>query len=238
MLNNHFNSKRSTFYSKWCSRLNFFFSYNGRWRLSSPNIDLIKKHVNEDLIDSDKLKISRECSRPIEDHPNNEIYQSCIKYNSGNCWWNGKLSNDDPLCDDDKKDVANLKTALDIVKPVPFPIDLFHGFEYHLKYDESKWAALDAIGSTHNFPFFLSKTLSWKVATFFSAMTSRYYQKYLLCRYTKPGSRHICMNIRTNFNDEYEYLSGYETFKFTEKIYQIGLLPWPTLRVYYALECC
>jgi hypothetical protein len=89
----------------------------------------------------------------------------------------------------------------------------------------------------YHFPFFLSKTPSWQVAAFFARQSgNRFYQKFMVCRYPSAGSRHICLDMRTNFNDEYEYLAYGETFKLVEKVYHFGLLPCPSLRVYYVLE--
>jgi hypothetical protein len=232
---------RSLLYSEWKSNYNVFFSYNGRWRIKTENIELIKNHINHEFIDIKKLKTSRECSEPIEKHPDKNVYVACLRYNSGHCWWNGHISHNrcDKLKESDIADIEGIKKGLEIISPLPFSVDLFHGFEFHLKYNESKWL----IGSVCKFPFFLSKTLSWKVASFFAKQSgNRYYQKYLVCRYKNSGSKHICLDSRVPYNDEYEYLSFNESFRFIEKVYQMGFTFWlkfipiPTIRVYYIME--
>lgn len=224
-------SERSENYTKSVSYWNFWMSYDGSWRFKTDNITLIKSHVNREVLNPLEINDGRSCSLPSEDDP--DVYSACVRYNSGDCRWNSTLSRGKKLNEFDQMSVDNIKKGLQMVKPLPFTLNLFHGFELNLNYGENHWK----IGSVYNFPFFLSKTLSWKVATFFAAMScSNFYQKYMLCKYLKPESRHICLDVRRPHNDEYEFLSCDEKFKYVEKIYHIGLLPWPTLRVYYVME--
>jgi hypothetical protein len=241
--------RSSTFFVRH-THLNILVSFRDPWRIrtKSANIDLVRKHINNDFVDEEQLKISRECTRPIDSIDNNEIYMSCVSYNSGNCWWNGPLSqnNISKIKLNDRQHIENIKNALNIVKPIPFrELNLFHGFEFHLKYDEHTWN----IGNVYKFPFFLSKTPSWKVASIFSScsgnITNTFFHNYLLCKYPRPGSKHICLNTRKRFNDEYEYLSMNESFRFVEKIYHFGLsihwfwifpIPIPVFRKYFVME--
>lgn len=224
---------RSSYYSVWYSYLNFFWSFDGKWKFRTENTKLVADHVEStnEIINAAVLKEGRINSEAIES--DSEIYTSCVKYNSGNCHWNADLSRGKVLGMQDQKDCNNIRTGLQMVKPLDSPVVLFHGLEPGLNYGIDMWK----INSIYKFPFFLSKTLSWKVATFFALLSSqsKYFQRYLLCKYPK-GSRHICLNIRTQYNDEFEFLAVDDTFKFTEKVYHFGLLPRPTLRVYYVME--
>lgn len=225
---------RTPYFSRWFSSWNVFWSFNSNGiEFSSPNIDFVKTNINQELIHPQLMKIARDASKPLEDYSNKSLYTTCVSYYSGNCWENGRLSHGEELSQDDVNRINDLKESLKIVKPIPFTISLFHGFETHLSYKTDKWQ----IGDTIHFPFFLSKTMSWKVATFFAANnTNSTCQNYLLCRYDKPGSKHICLDIKKEDSDEYEFLSGFETFKLVEKIYHMSFLPYPSMRIYYVMD--
>jgi hypothetical protein len=219
-------------YQKFACWMNLYISYDGNWHVDTPNISAIKKRVNHDLIDDDrkKLEIARKYSQIIENDKN--VYMSCLRYTSGNCWWNGRLSHPEQkksLTSDEIKDIELINRGICMVEPLPFGVDLLHGFERHLKYGEDTWK----MGNTYNFPFFLSKTPSWKVATFFSEQTNQIFQQYLFCRYNNSGSKHICIDCRNETNDEYEYLAYGENFNYIEKIYHLSLFPHPVFRIYH-----
>lgn len=198
----------------------------------SPNIQYIKDRINKDLIpqDIERIHSAREKSKMIMSY--DEYSASCSEYYNGNYMPNGRLCKKEKLSDDDITLLSNMHKTLGVVEPLDYPVVLIHGFESHLEYDTKNWG----IGKRYYFPFFLSKTVSWQVATYFAkASGNRFYQKYLLCCYDK-GSRHICLDIKDEYNDEYEYLSGFEKFEFVEKIYHLSLFPYPVLRVYYVMK--
>jgi hypothetical protein len=241
---NHAPSNQSNrVHSNQSSHFNIFVSHKGKLSFSTrtENIQMIQGHVNHEIIDRTILATSRECSKPIEDKLNQDIYRACLRYNAGDCWFNGPLSRneDKKLTQQDNLDINNIIRGLTVVKALPFNnLNLFHGFEFHLKYNDSDWK----IGSTYQFSYFLSKTPSWKVASFFASHpNSKLYQKYLVCKYPEPGSKHICLDVRMPYNDEYEYLSFGESFRFIETVYHLGInfwyfLPIPVIRVYYVME--
>lgn len=218
-------------YNMWVSYLNLFWSYDGMWKLWSPNISVVRNHINKEVIEPSLLEEGRLNSKSIEDDQN--VYGACLNYNSGYCQWNANLSLNEKLKESDQDICDNIRKGFHMIKPMNRDIVLFHGLEPGLNYGLDTWK----IGHRYTFPFFLSKTLSWKVATFFAWLSSKslYQQRYLLCKYP-PGSKHICLDVRKQHNDEYEFLSIDETFKYTEKIYHISLLPRPTLRTYYVME--
>jgi hypothetical protein len=224
-------------------KYNVFVAYCGgfRFRFNTTNVRIIKEHINRDVLDQKVILESRKIMEPIDEFKG--IHTSCIRYSSGYCWWNGHLSRNErnKLKKDDIVNAKSIIEGLKRVNPMPFnDLKLFHAFDFCLKYNDSKWK----IGSMINFSFFLSKTLSWKVASFFANQSGKFYQKYLVCKYTQPGSKHICLNPperKIDCNDGYEYLSFGEAFRFVEKIYQLDIyfwyfLPVPTLRVYYVME--
>lgn len=229
--------KRSSYFSQWFSMFNIFWSYDSQRsreiNFFTPNIDIIKQNINKELFDPKLMKEAHATSKSLEEHPNKSLYTSCVLYYNGDCWYNSRLSYSNNLSGLDIQRIDDIKESIQVVNPLPFSVNLFHGFESHLLYNSDKWE----VGNTYHFPFFLSKTMSWKVATFFAATyDSKYYQSYLLCRYDEPGSKHVCLDIKTADSDEYEFLSGFETFKLVEKIYHLSLLPYPVIRVYYVMD--
>lgn len=227
------------FYSEQKNHFNVFVSCCGglKIRFNTVNVRIIKRHIDNEDADQKILTESKKLMEPIRDFKG--IYTSCLRYNSEYCWWNGHLSRNErkKLKPDEVVDAKSIIEGLKIIKPLHYnDLQLFHAFEFHIKYNESKWK----IGSIINFSFFLSKTLSWNIASFFSNQSRKFCQKYLVCKYNQSGSKHICVESRFN-NNEYEYLSFGENFKFVEKIYQLGIsfwyfLPIPTIRVYYVME--
>jgi len=99
---------------------------------------------------------------------NTNDYSHITSYFAGNAWFNYKLSYGwtfDDLCDIDIKIYNAINNTVLKVKPLSYPITLFHGFEPFAEYNEHRWQ----IGQTIIFPWFLSKTTSYDVALKFAS---------------------------------------------------------------------
>jgi len=124
---------------------------------------------------------------------------------------------------------TNIVKSVKLVKPISYPINLFHGFEWFLSYP--KFIKDQVI----SFNFCLSKTPSYHVAAFFAKGTNRFIQRYMYVRYPAE-TKHLSPDVRKEFNDEYEYLSVNEQLKFVGTVYQISLWPLPSLSIYYVFH--
>ncbi len=186
---------------------------------NKQNIQLIKSAMGQEKFDMDgPRKLTEDM---LDTHA--KWYGSIVSYNAGNCWGNVNLSKG--LIPTDNDMYADIKNALGMVPPLPNPVNLFHGFEKFLQYNDTNWN----IGSAYYFPFCLSKTPSWKVAAAFANNNSWMFVKYPI------GSKHLCVDVRMPYNDEFEYLACNETLKLTDIVYHISVLP-PRRHKYYVFD--
>lgn len=134
-----------------------------------------------------------------------KLYSAMLQYMGGNCWLNGKLSRGETLEGKDKDIYDGVNKLARSVKPLSYPISLFHGFEYNTDYGEHTWSK----GHHILIPGFLSKTPSFDVANKFASsrdLFSYFNRKFLIVQYPK-GSKHIGADIRHPTCPEYEYLT-------------------------------
>lgn len=205
---------------------NTFLFIFGNKLINNINQKYLENTVKENKIEDIELKL-RITSRSLEEIDNvllsneymNEIvtktnkvfeekteknldeYSSLMKYISGNCWINDKLSLGFELDDNDIKMRDNIHSILDRVEPLSFPVTLFHGFESFTHYGENNWK----IGDIINIPGFLSKSLSFNVAHRFAQTENFMNCKFLVVKYPK-NTKHISLNIRY-FDQEFEFLT-------------------------------
>jgi hypothetical protein len=169
---------------------------------------------------------------------NTDMYHSMISYIAGNCYFNGKLSHNAKLIDNELKMTNDLDCIVSKLKPIPYPLYLFHGFEPGINYGDHNWT----IGKVIKFPFHLSKTpaiwiadrftnhYSWKKKndptipecyniSLISRLKTLFHRKYLFCIYPENQFSHITTDIRCPpdlikinpsliMNEEFEYLSN------------------------------
>ena len=168
----------------------------------------------------DMKEINEKSEKALKD----DSYLSMVKYNSGYCKYNHLKSNGIEMNDRDKKIYNDIQTAYDKVEPLSYPINLFHGFELGMKYP--KFEKNNVI----QFDFILSKTPSWQVANFFASHNCNLINKYMYILYP-PNTKHLSIDIRLNFNNEYEYLAINEKLRYIDKVYHLSL--WPlSLNIY------
>lgn len=159
----------------------------------------------------------------------NHLYMCLLQYVAGNCWLNSKLSNGMELEGKDKEIYEGVNKVAHSVKPLTYPVTLFHGFEPYTNYKEDTWI----IDSVVSVPGFLSKTPSFDVANKFAKAYNFFHRKFLVVEYPK-GSKHIGMNVRHPSDPEYEYLamSG-------EKLKLMGIhrkIIFPYIHTFYILK--
>lgn len=158
-------------------------------------------------------------NKTIEKYP--IFCQTLRNYIVGNCYYNGKISHNLALTEEEKQETNNLDKLIMETEPITKPLYLFHGFEAGLKYNDNKWK----IGEEMNFSFHLSKTPAFWIARGFSDHFSWYFgkkqfgnitniplcydigyisatktlfmQKILFCIYEEPNKwKHVSTNIR------------------------------------------
>ncbi len=202
---------------------NWFFTFG-----DYNNLQEIKKDVEKPY---DNIYNMEEVRTNTEDiwNLNSELYHTIIQYNSGHCEFNEKKSQGKMLFGKNKKMYLNMIESIKIVKPISNSINLFHGFEWFLSYPKF---IKDKIIT---FNFCLSKTPCYHVAAFFAKTRNPFVQRYMYVKYP-AGTKHLSPDVRMGFNDEYEYLSVNEKLKFIDTVYQISLLPWPSISIYYVFQ--
>ncbi len=175
------------------------------WIFTLNPIKLKKdKTFIDDLLTKQNLDMT-EIRRNSKTIPTTD-YPSLLRYNTGDCWINCKLSNGIELDDNDKKMIDHINHAVDNTTPLSYPIALFHGFELFTKYDDHNFK----IGDIINNKGFLSKTPSFDVACRFALTQDTSNPKFFIVNYP-ANTKHINLDIRPH-NEEYEYLSNSNEF--------------------------
>ena len=128
-----------------------------------------------------------------------DIYNNLIRYISGFCWFNAKLSHGFKITDDEVNVINSINLIVEEVEPLSYPITLFHGFETYTNYPHCK------IDSIINLKGFVSKTISFKIAYQFAYSQNNSNPKFLIINYP-IGSKHIHHNTRPYCN-EFEFLT-------------------------------
>lgn len=205
------------------TKFNWFFTFGDYHNLKDVKADVLKPYDTQF-----DMKEIRDNTERIYDY-NEQLYSSLVKYNAGNCGFNEKKSKNIELNEKESEMYANIVQSIKLVKPISYSINLFHGFEWFLTYP--KFIKDQII----NFNFCLSKTPSYHVAAFFAKASNVFIQRYMYVRYPAE-TKHLCPDVRTASNDEYEYLSVNEKLKFVDTVYQISLFPLPSLSIYYVFH--
>ena len=152
---------------------------------------------------------------------NNHYHKALTSYIAGDCYYNGKLSHNLQLTDEEQIAADNLDALVLQTKPLSKPINLFHGFEAGLRYGDDKWR----IGDQISFPFHLSKTPAYWVAQrftnhfswymeslqrdlvdyrpacynigYYEAAKTLFFRKYLFCIYEEADKwQHVSSDMR------------------------------------------
>ncbi len=202
---------------------NWFFTFGDYHNLKDVRADVFKSAYTPFI-----MKEIRDNTERIYDY-NTDLYSTIVKYNAGDCGFNEKKSKNEILNQKEQTMYDNIVESIKLVKPISYSINLFHGFEWFLTYP--KFIKDQII----HFNFCLSKTPSYHVAAHFAKTRNPFWQQYMYVRYP-TGTKHLCPDIRFDFNDEYEYLAVNEKLKFVDTVYQISFLPWPCLSVYYVFH--
>ncbi len=205
------------------TKFNWFFTFGDYHNLKDVRSDVLKPPDTH--FDMSEIRTNTE---RIYDY-NEKIYNTLVKYNAGNCGFNERKSQGKMLVGKDKQMYENIVEAIKLVKPISYSINLFHGFEWFLTYP--KFIKDQVI----TFNFCLSKTPSYHVAAFFAKATNWFLHRYMYVRYPAE-TKHLSPDIRYGFNDEYEYMGINEKLKFVDTVYQISLLPFPCLSIYYVFH--
>jgi len=194
----------------------YYLCYNIMFRLlfndliNNMNIEsiLVNQDLNMEELRTKTVKVTN--SKPF-------LYSGIIKWISGNCWLNSKITNGymEKLTDIDKEIIYSINKTIELVEPMSKPIILFHGFETFSNYGEENFK----IGYTFTFQGILSKTTCFRIAQCF-AQSQNYFQPKYLVIYYPIGSKHVRLDIKHPKCNEYEYIgkSG-ETFVI-KKIYK------------------
>jgi hypothetical protein len=205
------------------TRFNWFFTFGDYNNLKDVKADVLKPY--DTFFNMNEIRYNTERIYTY----NSKFYSSLVDYNAGNCWFNERKSQGKVLVGADREMYNNIIESIKYVKPISYSINLFHGFEWFLTYPKF---IKDRI---IHFNYCLSKTPSYHVAAFFAQQTSKFIQRFMYVKYP-AGTKHLCPDIRRHFNDEFEYLSVNEKLKFTDTVYQITLLPWPCISIYYVFN--
>lgn len=189
---------KQTYKFTYCALTNIFYGI-------TLNTSDDKKYI-EKLLDLEDLDMSelRKKTDAIFIGSNTDLYSGIMKWIAGNCWSNALITNgyEDKLDNIDKEIISSINKAVELVEPIEKPLVLYHGFEKFSVYKENEFE----IGKTFIFPGILSKTSCFRIAQQF-ALTHNFLQpKYLVVIYP-PKSKHIGLDIKPTYYDEYEYIS-------------------------------
>ena len=194
----------------------YYLCYNIGFRLLFndliDNIEIESILINQDL-NMEELRTKTE--KATTNNPN--LYSGILKWISGNCWLNSKITNCyiEKLTDIDNQIIDSINKTIELVEPMSKPIILFHGFETFSNYGEENFK----IGYTFTFPGILSKTTCFRIAQCFAQSQNYFQPKYLVIYYPR-GSKHVGLDIKPSKFDEYEYIGKTgETFV-VKKIYK------------------
>jgi hypothetical protein len=155
------------------------------------------------LFQNEVLKEVFENTKKVEQllHSSN-AYADFVKYTSGNCWINCKLSNNIALTDANQQMVNSINALVENVKGLTKSVVLFHGFEKLTDYGMSPKPFIDDI---INVKGFLSKSLSLDIAKSFASSCNWLCPRILVVIYPE-GSKHIFPTHRIQ-NTELEFLT-------------------------------
>lgn len=186
---------------------------------------ILKKSISNNLQNFhdgkmfDMVESIEKTSRVLDKYP--QYYKTLIGYISGNCYYNGKISNDIALSEEEDSTTKDLDRLVMMTEPISKPLYLFHGFEMGMNYNDKQWK----IGESIVFNFHLSKTVAFWVAMrfsnhfyhywdfkkrklfdsipacynigYWSAIRTIFIQKYLFCIYEEENKwKHISTDIR------------------------------------------
>lgn len=131
------------------------------------------------------------------------IYSGVVKWIAGNCWINALITNDyiDLIEPIDQEIFDSIKKAVELVDPIESPIVLFHGFEKYSNYNVKDLF----IGNIWSFNGILSKTVNFKIAQSFATAQNYFKPSYLIVFYP-ANSKHIGLDTKAIFCDEFEYI--------------------------------
>jgi len=159
-------------------------------------------------------------NKTLEKYPH--YNRTLINYISGNCYYNGKISHNYEVNENDLKESSDLDDLILKTQPMSKSLHLFHGFEPGIRYDDNNWK----MGHKIVIPFHLSKTPAFWVAERFTnhwnwllekkklglfksipacynmgllnAFKTLFFRKYLFCIYDQSeGSwHHVSTDIR------------------------------------------
>lgn len=199
--------------------LNWFFTFG-----DYKNLEDVKSDVDKSYLTCYDMNEGRNNTEKLYDY-NFKLYNSLLYYsvgdyyNFGDSEFNRKKSEGRILTGKDNAIYNNIIQSIQLIEPISYSINLFHGFEWFLTYP--KFVKNQII----TFNFCLSKTPSYHVAAFFAKQSNPFIQKYLYVKYPK-NTKHLCPNFRKEFDDEYEYLAVNEQLQFIDTVYQFSLLPY------------
>lgn len=194
----------------------YYICYNSLLRLSfNDSYDNLNIESILAFQDLDMNELRTKTDKVIENNSN--LYSGIIKWISGNCWLNSKLTNgySDNLDTNDKEILYSINKTVELVEPMSKSLILFHGFEYFSNYREENLK----VGYILIYPGILSKTTCFRVAKNFAQFQNYFQPKYLVIYYPK-GSKHIGLDIKLPKYDEYEYISKSEEKFKIKKIYK------------------
>ncbi len=157
---------------------------------------------------------------------NKNAYDAVMSYNYGVCAFNEAITHNRKLSSEEKKQHNNISIAHSLVKPLSYPINLFHSFDSTLLYPNFK------PGNMYSFNYCLSKSPSCyfvKSSYFYGLL-----HQYMYIRYP-VGTRHLCSDVRTKESDSYDYLAINEILKNIGKVFHITFFPF-SIKVYYVFD--
>lgn len=201
---------------KYIYQYTYYLCYNILFRLSFndliDNMEIESILVNQDL----EMEELRNKTEKATDNDYN-LYSGIMKWISGNCWLNSKITNGyvEKLTDIDKEILYSINKTIELVEPMSKPLVLFHGFETFSNYGEENFK----VGHKFVFHGILSKTSCFRIAKCF-AQSQNYYQPKYLVIYYPIGSKHVGLDTKLPKYDEYEYIGKSGEIFLIKKIYK------------------
>ncbi len=171
----------------------------------------------------------KETIENTEQIKNSDYHSSFINYVAGNCYYNGKLSNNEKLEPKEKICSDNIDNLAMSTATISKPLYLFHGFEPGINYNDGSWninqeiifgfhlsktpAIWVAERFTNHFSWYIEKVWQKKIQSmpkcydigYFNACKTLFLQKYLFCIYDEPNKWH---HISTDIRCPAEFLSN------------------------------
>jgi len=171
------------------------------------NVDEIEKEINAnknmnkycEILHKNLIikEVEINTNKMLEFDKENKIGSSIIKFVSGNCWFNTKLSHGHKIEEHEEKIINGINEGVKLVKQLTQPVSLFHGFEKYVNYKK--------INDTISVPGIVAKTLSINVAKRFAYSTNSLRPEFLVVHYD-IGSSHLKQSIRP-FDEEFEFIT-------------------------------